>query len=276
LTFEEGASSGPSTQPKNLFQTKMFEKKTKCKYTGYCKYKEECKYLHPKEECKENCRIKSCMKRHVKLCKFITNCRHKEKCAYKHFTDKNKINIDYKDKLASLDKTLKELLEYKINSEAKIKSLEKEVKSLKTKSVNENKTQPIKLSGVESLSDEFAKLKSEFALLKLYQKNQITKTADKISGISCKSVKCNACESIFQTKSGLKVHNDIVHHKEPVNKEELKCNHCIITCSDLDVMKKHIVREHRFKCKECNATFKEECNLQAHTNTSHEQIKVTK
>ena len=55
------------------------------------------------------------MKRNVKLCKFITNCRHKEKCAYKHFTDKNKIDIDNKDKLASLDKTLKVLLEYKIN-----------------------------------------------------------------------------------------------------------------------------------------------------------------
>ena len=184
--------------------------------------------------------------------------------------------MDDKDKIASLDKTLKELLEYKINSEAKIRRLEIEVKSLKTKSVNGNKTKATKFPGPESLSDEFAKLKSEFALLKLCQRNQITKTADdKISGVSYTSVKCNVCESVFQTESGLKVHNDIVHHKEPVNKEELKCKHCIITCSGLDVMKKHMVREHRFKCKECNATFKEECNLQAHTNTSHEEIMVT-
>ena len=89
-------------------------------------------------------------------------------------------------------------------------------------------------------------------------------------------MKCNACESVFQKKFGLKVHNDLVHHNKLVNKEELKCKHCIITCSDLDVMNKHIMREHGFKCFECNVTFKEECNLQAHTNTSHEQIMVTK
>ena len=69
---------------------------------------------------------------------------------------KKKIGIDNKDKLASLDKTLKVLLEYKINSEAKIRSLEEEVKSLKTKSVNENKTKPTKFPGPESLTNEFA------------------------------------------------------------------------------------------------------------------------
>ena len=78
-------------------------------------------------------------------------------------------------------------------------------------------------------------------------------------------MKCNACESVFQTESGLKVQNDLVHHKEPVNKEELKCKHCIITCSDLYVMNKHIVREHRFKCKEFNATLKEEYKISATT-----------
>ena len=154
----------------------MFEEKVKCTYfnTGYCKYKEKCKYIHPKEECTENCKIKSCMKRHVKICKFITDCRHNEKCAYKHLTHKIKNNTDDEDKLASLEKTIKELLDYKISSEAKIKSLEKEVKSLKTKSVNENKTKSTKLPEVESLASELAKLKREFELLKLCQRNQIT------------------------------------------------------------------------------------------------------
>ena len=108
------------------------------------------------------------------------------------------------------------------------------------------------------ISDEFKKLKSEFELFKLCQRNQMTKTADdKKLGISSKSVKCNTCDSAFQTESGLKVHNDLVHNKEPVSKEKLICKHCTITCSDLDVMNKHIVREHKFKCQECNATFKE-------------------
>ena len=208
---------------KNFFQTKMFEKTTKCTYfnTGYCKYKEGCKYIHPKEECKDNCNIKSCMKRHVKICKFITDCRHKEKCAYKHILDTNIKNMDGKDKLALLEKTVKELLEYKTKSEAKINSLEQEVKSLKTKSVNENKTKRSKLPEVKLISDEFKKLKSEFELFKLCQRNQMTKTADdKKLGISSKSVKCNTCDSAFQTESGLKVHNDLVHYKEPVSKEK--------------------------------------------------------
>ena len=105
----------------------------------------------------------------------------------------------------------------------------------------------------------------------------MTKSADdKKIGISSKSVKCNTCESVFRTESGLKVHNDLVHNKEPDSKDKLKCKHGIITCSDLDVMNKHIMREHKFKCQECSATFKEECNLQVHTKTSHEHILVKK
>ena len=62
------------------------------------------------------------MKCHVKACKFSQNCRHKEKCAYKHDTDKNKLKIDDEDKVASLERTVKELLQFKLASEAKIKS----------------------------------------------------------------------------------------------------------------------------------------------------------
>ena len=128
---------------------------------------------------------------------------------------------------------------------------------------------------VESISNEFDK--SEFELLKLCQRNQVTKSADdKNTGISSKKVKCNTCESVYQKESGLKVHNNLVHNKEPASKEKLRCKHCMITCSDLDFINKHIVCEHNFKCQECNATFKEECNLQVHAKTSHKHILVTK
>ena len=78
---------------------------------------------------------------------------------------------------------------------------------------------------VESISNEFAKLKSEFEWFKLCQRNQATKSAEvKKIGISSKSVKCNTCESAFQTESSLKVHNDLVHKKEPVGKEKVREN----------------------------------------------------
>ena len=83
-----------------------------------------------------------------------------------------------KHKLTLLEKAVKELLDYKIKSEANMNSLEKEVKSLKTTSFNDNKTQRSKLPEVVSISNEFAKLKSEFELLKLCQRIQVTKSAD--------------------------------------------------------------------------------------------------
>ena len=155
--------------------------------------------------------------------------------------------MDDKDKLALFETAVKELLNYKIKSEAKINRLEK-VKSLNATSFNENKTKSSKLLEVESISNEFAKLKSEFEWFKLCQRNRATKRAEvKKIGISSKSIKCNTCESAFQTESSLKVHNNLVHKKEPVGKEKVKWKHCIITCSDLDVMNNHIVHEHKFK-----------------------------
>ena len=61
----------------------MSEAKVKCKHfnSGYCKYLGKCKFLHPKEECENQCQQKNCMKCHVKLCRYGTNCRHKEKCS---------------------------------------------------------------------------------------------------------------------------------------------------------------------------------------------------
>ena len=53
-----------------------------------------------------------------------------------------------------LEKIVKELLDYKTKSEAKINSLEKEVKSLKTTNFNENKTRRSNLPKVESISNE--------------------------------------------------------------------------------------------------------------------------
>ena len=115
-----------SSRRKNLFQTKMPEVREKCKYfnSGYCKYQDKCRFLHPKEECDQKCKLKNCMKRPTKPCRYGTNCRQ-EKCAYKHTKDINtKLNTD---EIVSLRKTLKVLLDYKTNSEARIKNLEEEL-----------------------------------------------------------------------------------------------------------------------------------------------------
>ena len=45
----------------------------KCRYynTGYCKYKQKCKFIHSNETCKnQQCDGKGCSKRHPKACKW--------------------------------------------------------------------------------------------------------------------------------------------------------------------------------------------------------------
>ena len=113
--------------------------------------------------------------------------------------------------------------------------------------------------------------------MKLCQRNNNTKLlANNVSVTGSNSRKCNACDLVFKTESGLKVHNDLVHQQEYVSTEDLKCKHCNIICSDLEVMMKHNEREHKFKCKVCNDTFKEESVLKIHSRTNHAQITKSK
>ena len=67
----------------------------KCRYfnAGYCKYKEKCRFTHPKEVCPNhlsgNCHEKDCKLRHPKPCKWFnggTGCRRNESCDFLHVT----------------------------------------------------------------------------------------------------------------------------------------------------------------------------------------------
>ena len=121
----------------------------------------------------------------------------------------------------------------------------------------------------EQLGLDFEKLKSEFQLLKLCQRNQINNNCEKkYQEISPNDLKCNSCNLTFMTGTGLMVHTDLEHPTQ-LNEDELKCKHCVITCSDLNVMKKHILCEHKFKCTQCTEAFKEECKLKTHTTNAH-------
>lgn len=252
----------------------MPEEKEKCFYfnSGYCKYKSKCKYLHPKEECSQNCKLKNCIKRHIKQCKFGINCKRIEKCAYKHTVDEGESSQN--NRIISLEKTVKQLLEFKVKSEEKITSLQQEVISLKQKKGNETANKSDKSTVENVLKQEFVKLKSEFELLKLCQrKNNSRLLTNNVLATSSADIKCNICDSVFKTESGMKVHNDLVHQNKNAVKENLKCKRCNITCSDSEVMVKHNEREHKFKCTICDKTFKEEHLLKTHSSTGHAQKK---
>ena len=55
--------------------------------TGFCKFRENCKYQHFYTICLENiCRNHECKNRHPKTCKFKDTCKFHSRnaCAYKH------------------------------------------------------------------------------------------------------------------------------------------------------------------------------------------------
>ena len=72
----------------------------KCRYfnRGYCKYKHNCKYLHPKEICKEylvsgTCGNVECCERHPRVCKWIESngrCKRNSEYDYLRVTIANK------------------------------------------------------------------------------------------------------------------------------------------------------------------------------------------
>ena len=83
---------------------------------GYCKYKNKCKYFHPKENCVETkCRNKTCNKRNRKPCKYGQNCSRKESCEFLHENQKKfqKTVSESTDKILQLEK--KTFIERSIN-----------------------------------------------------------------------------------------------------------------------------------------------------------------
>ena len=77
----------------------------KCRYfnRGYCKYKHNCKYLHPKEICKEylvggTCGNLQCCARHPRACKWNESnegCKRKAECDYLHVTSASQTSENY-------------------------------------------------------------------------------------------------------------------------------------------------------------------------------------
>ena len=198
-------------------------------------------------------------------------CKHAENCAYSHKEDTN--NKENNEHLVSIKNSLKELQVFKNQSEVKIKSLEEELKLVKSKKGKEQSTDSSLVSRMNKLEVEFEQLKSEFELLKLCRINQKTKTVQKkAKEASSNAIKCTKCDLTFQTGSGLKVHIDLEHPTQIVIEADLRCKHCVITCSDQIVMNKHILREHKFKCTKCIEAFQEESMLTAHISNAHSGV----
>ena len=188
-----------------------------CKYfdNGYCRFKEICKFKHPKENCKEKtCEDYKCPKRHPKTCKYFRRkkCKFAEKCLFKH--DKNSEAKDVaKESLSNLEN----------------KELNNEIEKLK--STIENLTKEIELkdfilSAKESLinkleeklkisEDEIKKVKSSNANLRAELKDrdeEIVSIKNELKVKEINQTTCKDCGKMFETYGELRDHVEMEHN----------------------------------------------------------------
>ena len=106
--------------------------------TGYCRYKGDCKYNHPKENCQKSyCKNKMCTKRHPKECRYGHKCRRRSFCLYKHNDSSNSESHDIDVEETEVKKLKAEVEALKKENKEKLEgltNLAKEIENIKNKS----------------------------------------------------------------------------------------------------------------------------------------------
>jgi hypothetical protein len=97
---------------------------TKCRYynQGYCKKKSECTYIHPSEDCEDDCSDSKCPFRHRKLCINGENCYYNRQdvCEYRHDNVIQIIKRKIKDENRHFRSKVEELTKIISNKENKM------------------------------------------------------------------------------------------------------------------------------------------------------------
>ena len=227
-----------------------------CKYhnTGFCKYKENCKYFHAKLVCDGRpCFLKTCRNRHPKLCKYKESCKRKTSCFYDHSQKVIEQDESLKNEIAKLKGNFADVTKQLIN-------LRKEFETLKVK--------------VESREKESSKLEEHIQTKDFENVNEIYESEDKEfteSGNVC-SLKCKLCKKTFKNKI------EAQDHYERVDLYCEDCKECI--CSEShngDLVpddEKHMKHNYReiFKCwnnVNCFYCCKTKLTLEKHTQNNH-------
>ena len=141
--------------------------------SGYCRYKGDCKYNHPKENCQESyCKNKMCTKRHPKECRYGHKCRRRSFCLYKHDNSSTPSSNSKSPVVEETEvKKLKvEVEELKVENKEKLEGLKKlanEIENIKKKVDDKDDKITRMLKDKKSLEDEVKALKSFIESLQL-------------------------------------------------------------------------------------------------------------
>ena len=205
-----------------------------CPYyrVGFCKFRSQCKHIHPTEDCwEQKCADKNCRKRHRKQCRFGKSCTRIETCEFLH-------NIKISEKTETLEletqqKSLQELIKTKekqiLELSVKIEQLETTVKGLenernKVKSLEKriNETEEKVSETIKGLDHMISKgFFRHYVQMGVPSREDIKNLNTKI-GVVLKELgfnhPCERCGEVFKSERQLKSHRKI--HEEQDRREE--------------------------------------------------------
>ena len=140
---------------------------------------------------------------------------------------------------------------------------EKGVKKLKQNKTN-NKTEMNK--GLDMLKESTAKV----AILstKLATANSMAEISEEDDGDQ--KIKCKQCDFNSRNTALFDAHMKLKHGPSPQH----ICNACELICLTNDELELHLVEDHQdeIDCQQCNAVFKKEADVYAHSNSSCSEI----
>ena len=163
-----------------MTKTTNISEKRKCKYydKGYCKYKDQCRYYHPINDCYECDNTISCRNRHRNICKYGDMCFFNQKngCEYKHENKETEVRAELHNiPLSNIDnqqiETHKVILaatspspminQIKLDHKAEIKQFKEEMKQNKTELEQLKQEIETYKNDTENLRNETEKINKE-------------------------------------------------------------------------------------------------------------------
>ena len=178
-----------------------------------------CFRKHENEECQNvHCAVRDCSFRHPRICRYFRdyrNCKFGDYCKFKHEASEN-VNDQ---EITNIKRKLEELKCEIVTKDEEIKSKTLEIEMMNKKVSDKLLNMEEKLENMEiklnKLTDENNLLKNVINITNKENEESVEVEENNIE--NKKEHKCNECDFIGKTESGLKVHKT-AKHKETILK----------------------------------------------------------
>ena len=187
-----------------------------CKHnnTGFCKFRDHCKFQHFDLICPKNvCRNADCRKRHPKTCRFGTSCKfnYKNACAYKHAKDLSQETFQsetrvLQEEIKTLQTNISELKKSVQLKEKELKEKIKEVRELNELLDHEKDISNETITKKEEVNNEKSKKIIELEKENEYLKKQNAKMSERVNVLKSE-FKCKKCT--FDAETNTRVNNHL-------------------------------------------------------------------